>query len=117
MTAKRLMFEGKNEKRVQMDEYAEIFITSNSDTPLYIASEDRRQVILKVSPVWKNKKKLSYIDFGENGYQVRDCLHPWDLSNLIRKIHLMRKTINAIPHNKVNTPLYWCNFAATHRNP
>lgn len=34
---------------------------------------------------WKNKKKLSYIDFGENGYQVRDCLHPWDLSNLIRK--------------------------------
>lgn len=34
---------------------------------------------------WKNKKKLSYIDFGEQGYQTRDCLHPWDLSNLIRK--------------------------------
>ena len=34
---------------------------------------------------WKNKKKLNYIDFGGNGFQVRDCLHPLDLGNLIKK--------------------------------
>jgi len=34
---------------------------------------------------WKNKKKLNYINFGEKGYQVRDCLHPLDLSILIKK--------------------------------
>ena len=34
---------------------------------------------------WKKKKKLEYIDFGSKGYQVRDCLHPLDLGNLIKK--------------------------------
>ena len=34
---------------------------------------------------WKNKRKLEYIDFGEKGYQVRDCLHPLDLCYLIKK--------------------------------
>ena len=34
---------------------------------------------------WKHKKKLNYIDFGSKGYQVRDCLHPLDLGNLIKK--------------------------------
>jgi len=34
---------------------------------------------------WKNKKKLNYIDFGGYGYQVRDCLHPFDLFNLLKK--------------------------------
>ena len=41
---------------------------------------------------WKNKKKLDYINFGGHGYQVRDCLHPLDLGNLIRKqINFLRK--------------------------
>ncbi len=31
---------------------------------------------------WKKKKKLSYIGF--NGYQTRDCLHPYDLATLIK---------------------------------
>ena len=34
---------------------------------------------------WKKRKKLNYIGFGGNGYQVRDCLHPEDLSNLINQ--------------------------------
>jgi len=34
---------------------------------------------------WKNKKKLSYIGFGNSGHQVRDCLHPKDLAGLITK--------------------------------
>ena len=34
---------------------------------------------------WKNKKKLNYIGFGSKGFQVRDCLHPLDLGNLIKK--------------------------------
>tara|TARA_B100000029_G_scaffold502557_1_gene578017 strand:- start:751 stop:1788 length:1038 start_codon:yes stop_codon:yes gene_type:complete len=34
---------------------------------------------------WRNRKKLEYIDFGEKGYQVRDCLHPLDLCYLIKK--------------------------------
>ena len=34
---------------------------------------------------WKKRKKLNYIGFGGNGYQVRDCLHPLDLGNLIKK--------------------------------
>lgn len=34
---------------------------------------------------WKKRKKLYYIGFGGHGYQVRDCLHPLDLSNLIKK--------------------------------
>jgi len=34
---------------------------------------------------WKSKKKLEYIDFGGKGYQVRDCLHPYDLFHLIKK--------------------------------
>ena len=31
---------------------------------------------------WKKKKKLSYIGF--NGFQTRDCLHPYDLATLIK---------------------------------
>ena len=34
---------------------------------------------------WKKNKKLNYINFGEKGYQVRDCLHPLDLGDLIKK--------------------------------
>ena len=34
---------------------------------------------------WKKNRKLNYIDFGGYGYQVRDCLHPKDLGNLITK--------------------------------
>ena len=34
---------------------------------------------------WKNNKKLNYIGFGGAGYQTRDCLHPKDLGNLIKK--------------------------------
>jgi len=34
---------------------------------------------------WKDKKKLNYIGFGGNGFQVRDCLHPFDLANLLQK--------------------------------
>ena len=41
---------------------------------------------------WKNKKKLSYIGFGGKGLQVRDCLHPLDLGDLIKKqIYLIKK--------------------------
>ena len=46
---------------------------------------------------WKNKKKLKYIGFGCNGYQVRDCLHPLDLGNLIKKqINLIGKKKNKL---------------------
>lgn len=34
---------------------------------------------------WKSNKKLNYIGFGGTGYQTRDCLHPNDLGNLIKK--------------------------------
>tara|TARA_Y100000590_G_scaffold63078_1_gene67669 strand:- start:12916 stop:13953 length:1038 start_codon:yes stop_codon:yes gene_type:complete len=34
---------------------------------------------------WKKNKRLNYIGFGGKGYQVRDCLHPIDLANLIEK--------------------------------
>jgi CDP-paratose 2-epimerase len=32
---------------------------------------------------WKAKRPLKYIGFGGNGHQVRDCLHPRDLSELM----------------------------------
>jgi CDP-paratose 2-epimerase len=34
---------------------------------------------------WLRRRPLSYIGFGGNGYQVRDCLHPRDLVSLLRK--------------------------------
>lgn len=34
---------------------------------------------------WKWKRPLKYIGFGGNGYQVRDCLHPRDLSALLMR--------------------------------
>jgi CDP-paratose 2-epimerase len=34
---------------------------------------------------WLRRKPLTYIGFGGNGYQVRDCLHPRDLIPLLRK--------------------------------
>lgn len=34
---------------------------------------------------WLRQHPLSYIGFGGNGYQVRDCLHPRDLVPLLRK--------------------------------
>jgi len=41
---------------------------------------------------WKNEKKLNYINFGCKGYQVRDCLHPLDLGNLIiKQIDFLKK--------------------------
>jgi CDP-paratose 2-epimerase len=34
---------------------------------------------------WLRRKPLTYIGFGGNGHQVRDCLHPRDLVPLLRK--------------------------------
>ncbi|MDX2225860.1 MAG: NAD-dependent epimerase/dehydratase family protein [Verrucomicrobiae bacterium] len=34
---------------------------------------------------FREQKPLKYIGFGGKGYQVRDCLHPEDLAELIRK--------------------------------
>jgi CDP-paratose 2-epimerase len=34
---------------------------------------------------WLRRRQLTYIGFGGNGYQVRDCLHPRDLSSLLQK--------------------------------
>ena len=35
---------------------------------------------------------MKYIGFGGKGYQVRDCLHPLDLANLLKKqINFLRK--------------------------
>jgi CDP-paratose 2-epimerase len=34
---------------------------------------------------WLCRRPLTYIGFGGNGYQVRDCLHPRDLVPLLRK--------------------------------
>jgi CDP-paratose 2-epimerase len=34
---------------------------------------------------WLRRRPLSYIGFGGNGYQVRDCLHPRDLVPLLHK--------------------------------
>ena len=34
---------------------------------------------------WLRRRPLTYIGFGGNGYQVRDCLHPRDLVPLFRK--------------------------------
>ena len=42
--------------------------------------------------LWKKNKKLKYVGFGGKGYQVRDCLHPLDLANLLKKqINFLRK--------------------------
>ena len=49
---------------------------------------------------WKKNKKLSYINFGERGYQVRDCLHPLDLGNLIKK------QINFISRKKLKSKIF-----------
>ena len=45
---------------------------------------------------WKKKKKLSYIGF--NGYQTRDCLHPYDLATLIK---LQLKKIKKLRGEKI----------------
>ena len=74
-TTHRIIYEAKGEKRVQLDEYAEIFITSNSESPLYIGVQDRRQVILQVDPCWKgNKLKFDqlYKEFDDP-----DWAHAW----------------------------------------
>jgi len=34
---------------------------------------------------WLRRRPLTYIGFGGNGYQVRDCLHPRDLAPLLRR--------------------------------
>jgi len=34
---------------------------------------------------WLRRKSLTYIGFGGNGFQVRDCFHPRDLIPLLRK--------------------------------
>lgn len=34
---------------------------------------------------WLRRSPLTYIGFGGNGYQVRDCLHPRDLISLLKK--------------------------------
>lgn len=34
---------------------------------------------------WLRRRSLTYIGFGGNGYQVRDCLHPRDLVLLLKK--------------------------------
>ena len=34
---------------------------------------------------WKKNKKLTYIGFNGRGFQTRDCLHPYDLADLINK--------------------------------
>lgn len=34
---------------------------------------------------WRENRKLKYIGFGGHGHQVRDCLHPHDLTDLLTK--------------------------------
>ncbi len=34
---------------------------------------------------WARRRRLTYIGFGGAGYQVRDCLHPHDLSHLLSR--------------------------------
>ena len=34
---------------------------------------------------WMKRQPISYIGFGGNGYQVRDCFHPRDLLSLLQK--------------------------------
>lgn len=34
---------------------------------------------------WLRRRPLTYLGFGGNGHQVRDCLHPRDLISLLRK--------------------------------
>jgi CDP-paratose 2-epimerase len=34
---------------------------------------------------WLRRQPISYIGFGGNGYQVRDCVHPRDLISLLQK--------------------------------
>ena len=47
---------------------------------------------------WLRRRSLSYIGFGGNGYQVRDCLHPRDLIPLLRK----QATASGAPARLVN---------------
>ena len=49
------------------------------------ATKEKIKSILEDKRKRKGNKKLNYIDFGCKGYQVRDCLHPLDLGNLIKK--------------------------------
>jgi hypothetical protein len=55
-TARKLIYEGKGEKRIQMDEMAMLWVTSNFKSPLFTGAHDRRQVILPISPCWKGQK-------------------------------------------------------------
>ncbi len=66
--------------------------------PLQFGKQDQGFISLWV---WRhmNKKKLSYIGFGGNGYQVRDVLHVDDLCCLIEKQIIKINSIN----NKIFT--------------
>ena len=83
-TTSRMNYEDKGERRVELDEFSEIIITANSDTPLYICAEDRRQVIMEISPCWKgNKQKIDKL-YAE--FQNADVGHAWFHFLLNRKI-------------------------------
>jgi len=48
---------------------------------------------------WKKNKKLYYIGFNGLGFQTRDCLHPYDLANLLKiQIKKIKKLKN---NNKI----------------
>ena len=69
VTTSQMRYESKGEKVIQLNEYSELFITANSDSPLYVSPQDRRQVVMKVSPCWKNKRTHF-----EDLYKELDCL-------------------------------------------
>ena len=66
--------------------------------PLQFGKQDQGFVSLWL---WRhiNKKNLSYIGYGGNGFQIRDVLHINDLCNLIHKQIL---NINKINNKKFN---------------
>ena len=66
--------------------------------PLQFGKQDQGFVSLWL---WRhiNKKKISYIGYGGNGFQIRDVLHISDLCNLI---HQQILNINKINNQKFN---------------
>ena len=56
VTTPTTKYEQKGEKRIEMNEFSEIILTSNDTSPTYMSYQDRRQVVLGISSCWKDKE-------------------------------------------------------------
>ena len=91
VTSSSIKYEQKGEKRIEMNEFSEIILTSNDTSPTYTSYQDRRQVVLGISSCWKDKPQLErrqlfdslyseFIDF-DIGFAWYSFLKQRDISN------------------------------------